>query len=78
MSLLIIEPDADEDNYELDFWFLNRTHLKYSPWSLLVKAQQHNPFGSKLIVGWWWPQASIFKIAIDSKHSSKKIEKLTR
>jgi len=47
----------------------NRTYPKALPWGLLVKAQQENHFRSKSIVG-WWPEASVFKIANDSKQKA--------
>ncbi|CAF3539747.1 unnamed protein product [Rotaria sp. Silwood1] len=55
------ETDADENDYD--------TYPKAIPWGLLVKTQQKNPFRSKSLVG-WWPQASLFKIAIDSKQKA--------
>ncbi|CAF1092693.1 unnamed protein product [Rotaria sordida] len=55
------ETDADENDYE--------TYPKAIPWYLLVKTQKQNPFRSKSLVG-WWPQASLFKVALDSKQKA--------
>ncbi|UJR38350.1 hypothetical protein I4U23_031020 [Adineta vaga] len=53
--------DVDEDDHEI--------YPKEIPWGLLLKIQQKNRFRSKTLLG-WWPNASVFKLALNSKQKS--------